>query len=108
MKLDNQSLCAVAERAAKAASCPARVMVFGSYARGDAKDDSDLDILVLEPAFADKADEYVKIRSAIGALDVGVDLMLYTYEEFERRSAVPGTLPYWAKLEGKWLHEPNA
>ena len=90
-------------RAAHAASGPVRVMVFGSYARGDAKDDSDLDLLVLS-SFADKADEYVRIRSAIGALDVGVDLLLYTDEEFERRSTVPGTLPYWAKREGKWLH----
>lgn len=108
MKLDNQSIHALAERAAHAASGPARVMVFGSYARGDAQDDSDLDLLVLESSFADKADEYVRIRSAIGALDVGVDLLLYTDEEFERRSTVPGTLPYWAKREGKWLHERNA
>lgn len=79
-------------------------MVFGSYARGDAKDDSDLDLLVLESSYADKADEYVRIRSAIGALDGGVDFLLCTDEEFERRSTVPGTLPYWANREGKWLY----
>ena len=108
MKLDAQSIDAVARRAAVAASGPAKVMVFGSYARGDAKDDSDLDLLVIEPGIGDKAEEYVRIRSAIGALDIGVDLLLYTEEEFERRSTVPGTLPYWAKREGKWVHERTA
>lgn len=108
MRLDSQFIADLAQRAAQAASGPARVMLFGSYARGDARDDSDLDLLVLEPSFADKADEYVRIRSAIGALDVGVDLLLYTDEEFERRSTVPGTLPYRAKREGQWLHERAA
>lgn len=108
MKLDAHFISDVAERAAHAASGPARVMLFGSYARGDAQDDSDLDLLVVEPSFSNKADEYVRIRSAIGALDVGVDLLLYTDEEFERRSGVPGTLPYWAKREGRWLHERAA
>ena len=108
MPLDPAFISEVAERAARAASGPARVMVFGSYARGDAGDDSDLDLIVLEPSFANKVDEYLRSRTAIGALGVGVDLLLFTEEEFERRSSVPGCLPYWAKREGKLLHERTA
>lgn len=103
MKLDEQAIQTVAERAANAASGPARVMLFGSYARGDAVDDSDLDLLVIEPRIENKADEYMKIRSAIGRIGVGVDLLLFSEDEFASRSTVPGTLPYWASREGKVL-----
>lgn len=108
MKLDDRTIVDVARRAAQAASGPARVMVFGSYARGDAEDDSDLDLVVIEPSFADRADEYLRIRSAIGRVGVGVDLLLYSEDEFMRRSQVLGTLPYWASREGKLLHDRRA
>lgn len=108
MSLDPTAISAAAERAAQAASGPARVIVFGSYARGDARSDSDIDLLVIEPCLADRAGEYVRIRSAIGRLGVGVDLLLYSEEEFTRRSTVPGTLPYWASREGRIIHERRA
>lgn len=107
-RLDDAAIAAAAERAARAAAGPARVLVFGSYARGNAHETSDLDLLVIEPAFSDKAAEYVAIRSAIGRLGVGVDLLLFSEEEFARRSSVPGTLPYWASREGKVVHERRA
>ncbi|HET6719960.1 MAG TPA: nucleotidyltransferase domain-containing protein [Rhodocyclaceae bacterium] len=108
MKLDSKTINEVGSRAALAASGPARVLVFGSYARDDAQDDSDLDLLVIEPGFSDKASEYMKIRSAIGRLGVGVDLLLFSEEEFARRSQVPGTVPYWAAREGKVIHDRRA
>lgn len=108
MKLDEWAIAEAARRAAEAASGPARVMLFGSYARGDAVDDSDLDLLVIEPAFEDEAGEYLRIRSAIGRVGVGVDLLLYSDDEFARRSRIPGTLPYWANREGRLVHERRA
>jgi predicted nucleotidyltransferase len=46
-----------------AASSPARVILFGSYARGDARDGSDLDFLVIEREVDDRAAESVRLRS---------------------------------------------
>ncbi|MCK0507084.1 nucleotidyltransferase domain-containing protein [Aromatoleum anaerobium] len=103
-----QSILDAARRAAAAASSPARVVVFGSYARGDADEGSDLDLLVIESEVPDKASEYLRLHRAIGSLGVGVDVLIFSQEEFARRSQVPGTLPYWAAREGKLLYDASA
>lgn len=97
-----------AQRVAAAASRPATVIVFGSYARGDATERSDLDLVVLEPELLDRAAEYLRLKAAVGRMGVGVDLLLYSRPDFERRSQVPGTLPYWAAKEGKVLLDAAA
>lgn len=83
-------------------------MLFGSYARGDANEGSDLDLLVIEQFVTDKASEYQKLHRAVGAIGVGVDIVVISSEEFTRRSQVPGTVPYWAVKEGKLLHDTRA
>lgn len=93
------------DRLAVAASSPARVILFGSYARGTATEDSDLDLMVIEKEVPDKAAEYLRLRRAIGGIGVGVDVLVYSEEEALRRGQVPGTLLYWAFKEGQVLHD---
>ncbi len=83
-------------------------MLFGSYARDDADEGSDLDLLVIETDVPDKAEEYLKLHRAIGSIGVGVDVLVMSREEFTRRSQVPGTLPYWVAKEGKLIHDSSA
>lgn len=90
------------------ASKPVKVILFGSYARGDADAASDLDLMVVEQDLSDKAAEYLRLKGAIGRVGVGVDLLLINELEFERRSQVPGTTAYWAKKEGKVLYDAAA
>lgn len=106
--LKPDQLAHAARRVADAASRPATVIVFGSYARGDATEASDLDLVVVEPELIDKAAEYLRLKAAVGRIGVGVDLLLFARPDFERRSQVPGTLPYWAKKEGKVLYDAAA
>ncbi len=93
------------DRLVAAASSPARVILFGSYARGTATEDSDLDLMVIEKELTDKAAEYLRLRQAIGGIGVGVDVLVYSEEEALRRGQVPGTLPYWALKEGRVLRD---
>ncbi len=106
--LTTPELNAAVQRIVVHASEPAKVILFGSYARGDADEGSDLDLMVVERDLADKAAEYLKLKQAIGRIGVGVDLLLFSEQEFQRRSQVPGTVLYWAKKEGKVLHDATA
>lgn len=105
--LANQTILDAVRRAAEVALCPLKIIVFGSYGRGDANDDSDLDLLVIEREVSDKAAEYMRLHRAVGPIGVGVDVLVLSQEEFERRSQVPGTLPYWAKKEGRLLYDTS-
>lgn len=106
--LHAQEIHDAARRAADAASCPSEVLLFGSYARGDADAGSDLDLMVIEDRVDDKTAEYLKIHRAVGSMGVGVDIVVISREDFERRRQVPGTVPYWAAREGRRVHDARA
>jgi predicted nucleotidyltransferase len=90
-------------RLATAARSPARVLLFGSRARGDARDDSDLDFLVIEQRVESKLGEMVRLRDALPPLGVPVDVVVVSEEEAARRGAVPSTLVHRALREGRVL-----
>ena len=97
-----------ADRVAQTARDPVRIIVFGSYARGDATESSDLDLLVVERGVDDFTNEYVRLRNAIGSVGVGVDLLLVPEAEFEKRRHWSSTPVYWAVREGRVLYDAAA
>lgn len=88
------------------ASSPARVILFGSRARGDGDAGSDLDFLVIEEHIQGKGAEMVRLRDVLPPLGVPVDIVVVSREEAERRSKVRGTLVHEALREGRVLVEP--
>jgi predicted nucleotidyltransferase len=63
--IDMEAIRATAARLVAAATSPARVILFGSYARGTADEDSDLDLMVIEREVPDKAAEYMRLIEAV-------------------------------------------
>jgi predicted nucleotidyltransferase len=90
-------------RLAMTARSPARVLLFGSRARGDAREDSDLDFLVIEERVENKLREMVLLRDALPPLGVPVDVVVVSEDEAARRGTVPSTLIYRALREGRVL-----
>jgi predicted nucleotidyltransferase len=102
--IDERTLQEAVERIVAAAQ-PSRVILFGSYGRDDADPGSDLDLMVIKPHVPDKYEEMIRLHEAVGDVGVGVDVLVYSDAEYERRSQVPGTVLYWARKEGKPLYE---
>jgi predicted nucleotidyltransferase len=83
---------------------PEQIILFGSYARGDAGPDSDVDLLVVMPVTGSKHRKQVQIRIALHDLRVPKDIVVTTPDEFKWRKAIPGTIEYPAANEGRLLY----
>jgi predicted nucleotidyltransferase len=88
-----------------AASAPAKVILFGSHARGDADGGSDFDFLVIESEVADRVAEAVKLRRALGDFGAPVDVIVMDQALVERRAKVRGTMVDRALREGRVVAE---
>lgn len=105
--LHSEALQSAVERIV-AGTHPSRIILFGSYARGDADEGSDLDLLVVEREVLDRGREMLKLYRSIGYIGVGVDVLVYSEREVARRGQVPGTVIHQALLEGKVLYDAGA
>jgi predicted nucleotidyltransferase len=92
-------------RLAEAAGSPARVILFGSSARGDSQAESDLDFLVIEREVEDRLAEAVRLRRALGHIGVPVDIVVLDEALAGRRAKVPGTMVHHALREGRLVAE---
>ena len=78
------------------------VILFGSYARGEQNDESDLDICVLVPELTySRVDMRVDARCSIREdFPLPMDVLLYTYDEFEESAKFRSRMQYKIKSEG--------
>jgi predicted nucleotidyltransferase len=83
---------------------PQRIVLFGSYARGDAGEDSDMDLLVIEEHVSNRAHEMVRLRRLLRPLRIPVDVLVYSADEVTRLGTQPGSALYWALREGKTVY----
>lgn len=87
------------------AAKPARVILFGSYARGDATSGSDADFLVIEPEVSDPGGEMVRLNRVLRPLGIAADVLVYSESEAEKRRDWCSSAVYWALREGRVLYE---
>ena len=87
---------------------PLKIILFGSYARGVAGADSDVDLLVVMPVDGSKRRQATEIDMALSDRWLPLDLIVVTPEEFDAYKDVIGHILYPAVREGKVLHEHAA
>lgn len=101
--IDESVIQEAGRRLATAAGGDAQVILFGSHARGEARPDSDLDFLVIEPQIKSRNAEFVRLRKELRGLEVPIDLILVTKQHVEEWGHFEGTMLNEALREGRVL-----
>lgn len=83
---------------------PEKIILFGSYARGEAGPDSDVDLLVVMPVQGSKREKQLEIRALLHGIQLAKDIVVSRPEDFDWRKDIVGTIEYPATKEGKVLY----
>jgi uncharacterized protein len=81
----------------------ARVILFGSHARGSAGPQSDLDFLVVEPSVEDRAAEAVRLRRTLRGLRLFADVIVISENDVREWGDIRGSVIHAALSEGRPL-----
>ena len=101
--ISREQFSAAVERLAQAAQ-PERILLFGSHARGETQEGSDLDLLVIETEVPDRAAKMVRLRRLLRPLRIPVDILVYSHADVERWGNQPRSTLFWALRVGKVIY----
>jgi len=79
---------------------PEKIILFGSRAKGTARTNSDIDLLVIKATTQSKRELKQHIRRLFSRQNFSMDLFVLTPEEFQRQKAVANTIARTAMREG--------
>jgi len=84
---------------------PARIVLFGSRARGDADEDSDYDLLVVLDEVADRRATRIAIGRDLADLPISKDVVVATSAETTGEHGRPRGVLHWALADGRVVYE---
>jgi predicted nucleotidyltransferase len=87
---------------------PVRIILFGSYAKGNYNDDSDLDFILIKDTSVSRNKRALEVRRLFYGLPVAMDFKIYTSSEFERELANQYSFLSSAIKDSKVLYERKA
>ncbi len=86
---------------------PQKIILFGSYARGNPRPESDVDLLIVIDESLKERQQSLKIRRSLGVL-FGLDLIIYTPKRLARRLEMGDLFLADVLKEGKVLYESRS
>lgn len=86
---------------------PVKIILFGSWARGSAREDSDLDLLVVLPKVEHKRKAAIEVMRVLNGLPISKDVIVTTPQEITERGRSVGNILRPALEEGKIVYEPK-
>lgn len=85
---------------------PRKIILFGSYIRGGATRDSDLDVLVVtDDKLESPRQESVRLRNAVSDINMPMDILVVPYSRFEALRQKIGLIYREADRHGKVVYE---
>jgi len=84
---------------------PHRIILFGSRARGDFHEDSDVDLLIEMDTDLRKPYREIEIDKLFPMRDWSLDVFVYTPSEIVERRENVGTLVHMAEKEGRVVYD---
>lgn len=84
---------------------PEKIILFGSHARGNASNYSDIDLLVVFKEINSKQDQAIAIRKLLSDFPLSKDIVVTTVAEIEKYGHLVGSVLRPALKEGKVLYE---
>jgi predicted nucleotidyltransferase len=84
---------------------PDKIILFGSAVVGNMTRDSDIDLLIVEPAPGNQRTESVRLRRQLSDLGFPFDVIVISKEWFEESKNVIGGIAYPANKYGKVIYE---
>jgi uncharacterized protein len=87
------------------AGSPAKIVLFGSWARGQARPDSDLDLLIIEASDLPRHRRARRHRMALLGLFPAKDIVVWTPDEVAQWQYVPNAFITTILAEGRVLYE---
>ena len=88
-----------------AAGAPHRIVLFGSHARGAARPDSDLDLLIVEDSSLPRYRRAPRYLRALVGVFPARDVVVWTPAEIEAWRNVPQAFITTVRREGRTLYE---
>jgi predicted nucleotidyltransferase len=87
-------------------SGPRRIILFGSYIRGDMHMNSDLDILIVTgDEIKNPRKESVRIRRALKGIIMSMDILVVPESRLDELAEIPGLIYREAVGKGKVIYE---
>ena len=83
---------------------PKQVLLFGSAARGDLHENSDIDLLVVVPKGTHRRKTAQSIYRNMVGLDFGADIVVVTEEDVEKYRDAEGWIIREASAEGRLVY----
>ena len=101
--IDEQEIKRVAKRLGSAVNA-SRVILFGSYARGEATQNSDVDLMIIAESDLPRFKRSRELYKLMRPYPFGMDLVVYTPQEIERGKKSPVSFVSTVLREGKTLY----
>ena len=84
---------------------PEKIILFGSYAKGNPNENSDIDILIISKTDTPYTQRPRSIRRLFNPYPAPMDILVYTPDEFDKYSQMINGITYFANKEGKVVYE---